>query len=62
MGQEKHTFLIYYKIRVCLFKKLARVFCEAVQFKRINLVGRIMKKILFLKKKEKLNFCVLLSS
>ena len=38
-------------------KKLAREFCEAVQFKLINLVGRIMKKLLFLKEKRKLGLC-----
>ena len=40
-------------------KKLAKNFYEAVQFKLINLVGRIMKKRLFLKEKCKLNFCIL---
>ena len=47
MGQENKSAFI---------KKLAREFCEAVQFKLINLVRRIMKKLLFLKEKPKLNF------
>ena len=51
MDQEKHTSVF--------IKKLAREFCEVVQFKLINLLGRIMKKFLFLKEKRKLNFCVL---
>ena len=38
---------------------LIGIFCEAVQFKLICLVGRIIKKRLFLKEQCKLNFCIL---